>query len=82
MPCTIDTSEYDERWHAEVVRHHEAVESILEQVIETGETSWAAAKLEDERKEFANNFRKIFKGLYNAQALEERAEALLNGKRE
>jgi len=80
MPCTVDTSEYDKKWHAEVVRHHEAVESILERAIETGETSWAATELEDERKEFANNFRKIFKGLYNAQALEKKAEALLKGK--
>jgi hypothetical protein len=81
MPCQLDNSYEDKQWNEELIRHHKEVESILEKVIQDGDTSWAAIQLESERRWFARCYKEIFKGIYSKATLERGVQDILEGKR-
>ena len=79
MPCTYDTSHEDNLWDKAVAKHHNEIETILEELLEgTIKLKVARERTKASKHKFAAAYGKIFGGTgYNQDSIKKEQARLL-----
>lgn len=78
MPCTVDTSYEDGRWDSALKKHHEKIETILEELLLGKITKEEAFKrTRVAKRDFADAYEEIFTDLVNKADIKARRKQIM-----